>query len=446
MSRGRRSYDSRRPAHPKDREIVMNCVDTVVVGAGHAGLAVSRLLSAAGREHVVLERGRVGERWRTERWDSLHLLTPNWMNRLPGWEHHPTAPDAYLNAGGFVRLLDRYVASFDAPVIESANVEDVSLAPSGQSYLVVTDRETWHTRHVVVATGPHGIPHVPAAVQGSDLGPVEVVTSQRYRNPAQLPPGGVLVVGASSSGVQIADELVRAGRPVVLAVGRHTRLPRRYRGMDIFWWLENIGRLARTIDDMPDAAAARREPSLQLAGRNDLELVGKNLDLAVLQARGVRLVGRLDRMTRGHAWFRDNLADTIADADRQMHRFLDTVDNYVEGAGLGREVWPSARPRAVDVASAPARVDLRAEGIGTVLLATGYHPHHPWLRLPIVGPDGFIEQYRGVTAVPGVYVVGQRFQHRRDSATIDGARHDAEAVVGHLLGRAPAVPSSKPAA
>jgi cation diffusion facilitator CzcD-associated flavoprotein CzcO len=130
----------------------MNCVDTVVVGAGHAGLAVSRLLSAAGREHVVLERGRVGERWRTERWDSLHLLTPSWMNRLPGWEHHPTAPDAYRSAGGFVRLLDRYVASFDTPVIESANVEAVSLAPSSQSYLVVTDRETWHTRHVVVAT------------------------------------------------------------------------------------------------------------------------------------------------------------------------------------------------------------------------------------------------------------------------------------------------------
>jgi len=423
----------------------MTYLDTVVVGAGHAGLAVSRLLSAAGHEHVVLERGRVGERWRTERWDSLHLLTPNWMTRLPGWQFRPLAPDGYSSAGDFVSLLGRYVASFDAPVVERANVEEVSLAPrpSGHPYLVVTDRGTWRTRHVVVATGPHGIPAVPAAVNTRDLGPVEVVTSQQYRNPARLPPGGVLVVGASSSGVQIADELARAGRPVVLAVGRHTRMPRRYRGMDIFWWLESTGRLARTIDDLPDVTAARRETSMQLAGRNDPELFTRDLDLAALQASGVRLTGRLERLAAGRANFRDDLADTVAAADQRMHRFLDVVDGYIERVGLGREVWPSARPRAVDVPSAQASLDLRGERIGTVLLATGYRPHYPWLRLPVTAPDGTIQQYRGVTAVPGVYVVGQRFQHRRDSGFIDGARHDAEAVVGHLLGRAASEPASQ---
>ncbi len=323
----------------------MTYIDTVVVGAGHAGLAVSRLLAATGHEHVVLERGRVGERWRTERWDSLHLLTPNWMNRLPGWEYRPPAPDAYLSAGGFVRLLDRYAASFDAPVIESANVEEVSRAPraSGHRYLVVTDQGTWRTRQVVVATGPHGTPIVPAHMQA---GGAEVVTSAQYRNPAQLPSGGVLVVGASASGVQIADELARAGRPVVLAVGRHTRMPRRYRGMDIFWWLSNTGRLSRTVDDVRDVSAARQETSMQLVGRNDPELSSQDLDLAALQANGVRLAGRLERLTAGRATFRDDLPDTVAAADRRMHRFLDAVDDHVERVGLGREVWSvGATPR-----------------------------------------------------------------------------------------------------
>jgi putative flavoprotein involved in K+ transport len=305
----------------------MTRIDTVVVGAGHAGLAVSNLLSAAGHEHVVLERGRVGERWRSERWDSLHLLTPNWMTRLPGWPYRPLFADRYSSAGEFVGLLDRYAASFDAPVAEATTVEEVSLvAPaSDHPYLAVTDRRTWRARHVVVATGPNGVPRWPAAVATEGAGGVEVIAASRYRNPAQLASGGVLVVGASASGVQIADELARAGREVVLAVGRHTRMPRRYRGMDIFWWLQSTGRLARTIDDVPDVAAARREPSLQLVGRNDSELVEQNVDLAALQAIGVRLAGRLERLIGAQARFRDDLADTIAAADRRMHRFLDVA-------------------------------------------------------------------------------------------------------------------------
>ena len=404
--------------------------DTVVIGAGHAGLAVSRLLSAAGHEHVVVERGRIGERWRTERWDSLRLLTPNWMTRLPGWRYCGPDPDGYLSAGAFAQFLDRYAASFNAPVIASTNVEDVSVAPSrsGRRYQVVTDRGTWHTRHVVIAAGPHGTAYRPAAVHTRE---VEVVTAQQYHDPAQLPPGGVLVVGASASGVQIADELACAGRPVVLAVGRHTRMPRRYRGLDIFWWLSSTGRLARTIDHMPDPAAARRERSPQLVGKP-----AEDLDLAVLQSRGVRLTGRLEQVAGGRAWFRDDLADTVAAADRRMHRFLDAANEYAARSGLSHELGPAARPRPVDVPATVARLDLRAEGIGTVLLATGYRPGHPWLRLPVTEADGTIAQYRGITPAPGVYVVGQRFQHRRDSGYVDGARHDAQAVVAHLLGRA----------
>ena len=414
----------------------MTDTDTVVVGAGHAGLAVSRLLSAARHDHLVVERGRIGERWRSERWDSLRLLTPNWMTRLPGWHYSGPDPDGYLSAGALVQFLDRYAASFDAPVVGAANVEEVAVAPgaSGYRYLVVTDRGTWRTRHVVIATGPHGAPCRPAAVHA---GGIALLTAQQYRNPAQLPPGGVLVVGASSSGVQIADELARAGRPIVLAVGRHTRMPRRYRGLDIFWWLTSTGRLARAIDHMPDPAAARREPSPQLVGKD-----AEDLDLAVLQARGVRLTGRLEQVAGRRAQFRDDLADTVAAADRRMHRLLDAADECAVAGGFARNLGPPARPRTVAVPAAPAWLDLRTEGIGTILLATGYRPHHPWLRLPVLARDGTIAQYRGVTAVPGVYVVGQRFQHRRDSGYIDGARHDAHAVVTHLLGRAaPLVPA-----
>jgi putative flavoprotein involved in K+ transport len=212
-------------------------------------------------------------------------------------------------------------------------------------------------------------------------------------------------------------------------------MPRRYRGMDIFWWLESTGRLARTIDDVPDATAARRETSLQLAGRNGPELFGQNLDLAVLQANGVRLAGHLQRVSGGRAWFRDDLEDTVRAADRRMRRFLNVVDDYVRRAGLGREVWEPVRPRPVELPTPVACLNLIAEPISTIVLATGYRPYYPWLHLPVTAPDGSIEQRHGVTAAPGVYVVGQRFQHRRDSGFIDGARHDAQAVVRHLLSR-----------
>jgi putative flavoprotein involved in K+ transport len=300
----------------------------------------------------------------------------------------------------------------------------------GDAYDVHTDRGTWRTRHVVVATGPHGIPNVPVPLDAVD---VHVISSNAYKNPRQLPPGGVLVVGASSSGVQIADELVRAGRPVTLAVGRHTRMPRRYRGMDIFWWLDGTRRLARTIDQVPDIVAARREPSLQLRGARDRERAGSDLDLPALLDQGVRLTGRLEGLRGSRARFGTGLPGTVGAAERRLHRFLDSVDRHVEEAGLTREVLPADRPRPFTAPAAPTELDLAREGITTVVLATGFRPDHSWVDLPVKAADGSIEQYRGVTAAPGVYVVGQRFQHRRDSGLIDGARHDARTVVAHLL-------------
>ena len=410
-------------------------IDTVIVGAGHAGLAVSRLLSDVGRDHVVLERGQVAERWRSERWDSLHLLTPNWMTRLPGWCYSGPDPDGYLSSPALVDHLERYAASFTAPVITGTAVVEVasSTGPGPARFQVVTEAGTWHARHVVVATGPYGQPRLPAATAGVSSG-LQMITASAYRNPAALAPGGVLVVGASASGVQIAQELVRAGREVTLAVGRHTRVPRGYRGMDIFWWLDKTGRLARTVDDVRDVAAARRETSLQLIGNSDPLQRGRDLDLEVLQALGVRLVGRLEKITGTAAAFGTDLEESVTAADRKMHRLLDAIDRYVENAGFDPEVLPPKRPGQIRLPNPTSLLDLAAEHIGTVLLATGYQPHFPWLHLPVLAPDGSIRQRRGVTEIPGLYVVGQSFQHRRDSGYIDGARHDASYVVDHLVG------------
>jgi putative flavoprotein involved in K+ transport len=399
----------------------MITVDTVVIGAGHAGLAVSNLLTRSGRDHVVIDRGRIGERWRTERWDSMHLLSPNWMMRLPGWEYGGTDPDGFVTSRWFAHHLQQYAASFGAPIIDNTTVLELALTGSGD-YRLVTDRGTWRPRHVIIATGP-GSPRIPPelSVAAGDRMPAVVVATS-YRNPRQLRAGGVLVVGASASGVQIADELNRAGREVFLAVGRHTRVPRSYRGKDIFWWLERTGRLSRTIHDVRDSAAARHEPSMQLVGQP------RDLDLVTLQADGVRLLGHFGGLDGTRAHFHADLAESVAAADARMNRLLDSFDDCVDGSR-------ASRPPVVVPPASATDVDLHRAGIGTILVATGYRPDYPWLRLPIIGPDGQIEQERGITAAPGVYVAGQRFQYRRDSGFIDGARHDAAAVVRHLLNR-----------
>lgn len=415
-------------------------VDTVVVGAGQAGLATSRLLTQAGRDHVVLERGRIGERWRSERWESLRLLTPNWMLSLPGSRYGGPDPDGFAPAARFVDMLEEYAAGFAAPVVEGTTVEEVRASGRGHSrYTVTTDNGTWHTRNLVVATGPHGVPVLPAGLARAHLGPAQLLTARDYRNPSQPAPGGVLVVGASASGVQIAEELQRAGRQVTLAVGRHSRMPRQYRGFDIHWWLEATGRLGQRLDAVRDREAALHEPSLQLIGRHHTARPASEVDLAALQRHGVRLAGRLVEVADGVARFDDGLASRVHQADAAMHRLLDHVDVYARQVGLEREIWPPERPAPVPLPpQPPERVDLRAEGISTVVVAAGYRPHHPWLYLPILGADGTVEQERGVTSVPGVYTVGQRFQHDRASGTIAGARLDAAYVVDLITSSDPA--------
>ena len=401
--------------------------ETVVIGGGQAGLAVSAHLTGAQRDHVVLERGRVGERWRAHGWDSLRLLTPNWMSRLPGWSYRGDEPDGYMPRAELVDHLQGYADAFGAPVRPHTEVRSVSQDAAG--YRVRTDRGDWSTRHVVVASGACAQPFVPAAATPLTAEVVQL-SPRGYRNPDRLPPGGVLVVGGSASGVQIADEVRRSGRSVVLSTGRHTRAPRSYRGMDIWWWLEQLGRLDRTIEQMRFPGRARREPSLQLTGRR-----GEDLDLAVLAERGVVVTGRLVQAEGRHVRFADDLHRTTAAADAGLRRLLDAIDSHVVRHGLAAEVLAPAAYCPVHLATGPRGLDLVGAGIRTVIWATGYRPSYPWLHVPVLDRLGQIRQHRGVTPAPGLYAVGLRFGQRRSSGLLDGVRHDARAVVAHLTGR-----------
>jgi putative flavoprotein involved in K+ transport len=412
----------------------MITIDTVVIGAGHAGLVTSRSLQDAGLDHVVLERGDIGDSWQRARWDSLTLLTPAWMNQLPGGVP-PGAPEAFLTAGQFGAQLKEYAAAVRAPVLPRTPVLDVRPVDAGpHRYRVTAEGSTWLARNVVLATGPGSRPIVPGPV--AHLTPdIDVVSAGAYRNPAALRPGGVLVVGASASGVQIADELARSGRTVVLATGRHTRVPRTYRGMDVYWWLQRTGRLDRRIDDVSDPRAARREVSLQIVGRHPEHAV----DLAALTQRGVEVVGHWIGADGARVRFADDLTATCAESQRRMSRLLAAVDAHIAASGLEREVLPPDAPAAFVPRAARTAVDLRAEGITTVLLATGHRTHVPWLRVPVLDDEGMIRQHHGVTPAAGLFTVGQRFQSRRSSGLIAGARHDSAEVVAHLTASATGV-------
>jgi putative flavoprotein involved in K+ transport len=284
--------------------------------------------------------------------------------------------------------------------------------------------------NVVIATGWCDLPATPA-VTSRLSGDIHQVAPRAYRMPAALPDGGVLVVGASATGVQIACELCESGRDVIVAVGNHSRVPRRYRGMDIFWWLERIGRNDQTIDQMPEPARARREPSLQLVGRPD----GRSLDLVALQHSGVRLTGRFLDADEWRVDFAPDLCHTLAVADAQMCGNLSEIDRFIDASGLTAEVPPPDHVRPVHPSAPLERLDLRAAGISTIVWATGYCRAYPWLRVPVLDARGEIRQVRGVTPVPGLYVLGQRFQHFRSSNFIHGVGRDAAFVADHLVRR-----------
>ena len=411
----------------------MRSVETLVIGAGQAGLSLSGYLTRAGRSHAVLERGRIGERWRSERWDSLALLTPNWLNRLDGGPGHPDA-DGFLVRDEFVRYLDRYSRSFRAPVLEHVSVAAVERA--GPGFHIGSSAGSWRAGNVVIATGDMGVAFVPGVAAAV---PDQIVQmhSSAYRNPSALRPGGVLVVGAGPSGQQIALELRRAGRDVIIAAGRHARMVRRYRGKDIWHWLKEIGSLDETIDQVPSPEASRRAPSFTLTGVDG----GKQLDLAVLDRLGVIVAGRLEGFGGRRALFAADVQTNIADADRRMKRVLDRIDDHIERTWRG--AWPHRdnRPPDVDLPGSPGSLDLDAAGVTTVIWATGYQREYPWLHVDALDPAGELIHERGVTRVPGLYALGLRFQYRRSSHIIGGVGHDAAFIAEHISGRVRATPA-----
>jgi putative flavoprotein involved in K+ transport len=400
-------------------------VSTVIIGAGQAGLAMSRCLSELGVEHVVLERGSLAQRWRNQSWDSLRLLTPNWMTRLPGFQYDGADPDGFMSVPELIGFFERYASSSGAPILAETNVERVERAPAG--FRIATSRGEWSAETVVVATGFCDLPAVPSAGVRLASSIVQLAASE-YRRPDRLPDGRVLVVGASSTGVQLADEIHRAGRDVTLAVGRHTRLPRRYRGQDILWWLDRLGVLSQGADAVPDLQRSRHQPSLQLVGRPD----HASLDLAVLRDRGVRLVGRIRDIDGYRVSLADDLVATMAAADIKMAEVRTRIDRFIVQSGIAAAVAEPFVPTWPLAADAPVTLDLRRERIGAVIWATGYRRAYPWLHVPVLDGHGDITHNGGVTPEAGLYVLGMNFQCRRNSSFIDGVGHDAWTIAHHI--------------
>ena len=397
---------------------------TVVIGAGHCGLAMSRCLAERGIDHVILERGEVANSWRTQRWDSLRLLTPNWMTRLPGYSRQGDDPDGYRTSSELVRLLDDYAVGCAAPVLTGATVTSVRPGPAG--HLVQTDDGTWQAPTVVLATGATTVADVPARLAELVPAGVTTVSAADYRNPDRLPDGGVLVVGASASGVQIAEELHRSGRPVTLAVGEHVRMPRTYRGKDVLWWMDAAGLLDERYDQVPDLIRARSLPSMQLVGAP-----GRTVDLNSLRRLGVRLVGKLAGIRDGTALFSGALPNVCALADLKLGRLLDTIDGWAQRAGVDAD-QPPHRFAPTEV-PAPAQLTLRLSGeVATIVWATGFRPELSWLHVPVLDRKGRIVHDGGVTACAGLYVIGLPFLRRRKSTLIDGAAADATELTAHL--------------
>lgn len=401
-------------------------VDVVIIGAGHSGLAMSHCLTERGIDHVLLERGKVANTWRRERWDSLKLLTPNWMCRLPGRDYAGVDPDGYMGTDEVVEFIDDYAARIDAPVRCDTNVTGVS--PLAGGYRVQTSRGEYRCRSVVLASGAFNRPLVPNVAAGVPAS-VRQLTPQNYRNPGQLPAGGVLVVGAAATGLQLADEIHRSGRPVTLSVGEHVRMPRVYRGRDIQWWMLASGLLDECIGAVDDPVRARRVSSPQLVGTEDRT----TLDLNVLSRSGVRLAGRLAGIRNGKAQFSGGLRNVCALADLKMNRLLDTLDDWAESTGVHDAVDRVERyePTRID-ATTPLSVDFAGGEIRSIVWATGFRPDYSWLQVPVLDRKGQLVHDKGIVAAPGLYVLGLPFMRRRKSSFIHGAEDDARALTAHL--------------
>jgi putative flavoprotein involved in K+ transport len=402
-------------------------VDTVVVGAGQAGLATSYYLSCDHRRHLVLERGRVGDRWRTERWDAFVLNTPNWAQRLPGFHYAGPEPDAFAPRDEVVGYLEDYARSFAAPVREHAAVTAVRRTTGGFGFRVELDGDAIAARHVVVAAGAY---QRPTANPISELLPSDVqqLHTRAYRRPERLPDGAVLIVGGGQSGCQIAEELLAAGRRVFLSVGRCAWLPRRDRGRELVHWLLDTGMADETVDTLP-TPAARLACNPPVSGNDG----GHDCNPRWLAARGAVLVGRLTGVSGHTVRIADGLTDSLAFGDEFLATFRRRVDDYVAATGLDvpeREPDDPAEPLPTI-----EELDLRRDGIRTVLWANGFRPDHAWVEGVEIDAQGWPVHERGASPIPGLYFVGLHWLHKRKSSLFLGVGEDAEHVVATIAVR-----------
>ncbi len=364
--------------------------------------------------------------WRRERWDSLRLLTPNRLSCLPGVSYEGPDPDGYMTRGEVVDLIDRFAARINAPVRTATNVTSVRRIDDG--YVIATHDGAIQARTLVIASGAFNRPTVP---NFADAVPstLEQVTPSGYRGPEALPEGGVLVVGASATGVQLAAELRRSGRPVTLSVGEHVRLPRTYRGRDVMWWMNASGVWDERYDQVDDLTRARRLPSPQLVGTPER----MTLDLGTLTAMGVELVGRWATVRDGRALFSGGLRNICALADLKMERLLDAFDAWAAGEGLDGDLSaPERFGPTHPPASQRLQLDLGSGEIRTIVWATGFRPDYDWLEVPVVDGKGQLRHDGGVVDSPGVYALGLPVLRRRKSTFIHGIEDDAREVIDHL--------------
>ena len=387
---------------------------------------MSRCLVERSIDHIVLERGEVAKSWRKERWESLRLLTPNWQCKLPGYRYDGEDPDGYMELPEIIDFIDGYAEFLSAPVQTDTTV--TSVCYKNQGYDVVTNQGDWHCKAIVLANGGFSIPSIPS-FGGALPWSITTITPNQYRNSDQLEEGGVLVVGASATGLQLADEIQRSGRQVTLAVGEHVRLPRVYRGLDIQWWMDAAGVLDERYDEVDNIVRARNVPSPQLVGTPERA----TMDLNAVTDLGVKLIGRFAGINDSKAQFSGSLRNVCALADLKMGRLLDTIDEWATENAMGDQFEGPERYSATRVDDAPPLgIDLAKGKIRSIVWATGFRPDYSWLEVPVLDRKGRILHDGGVVESPGMYVMGLTFLRRRKSSFIHGAEDDAEDLSAHL--------------
>ena len=401
-------------------------IDTLVIGGGQAGLVMSHRLKQRGLSHLVLERKRIAERWRSERWDGLTFQFPNWSVRLPDFPFPHTEPDAFATSDEIIKFIEAYAAFVAPPIRCGVEVTRLRRRDGAPGFVAETADGTIEANHVVVATGPYQRALIPDLLGDHT---VFQVHASKYQNPKQLPPGAVLVAGAGASGAQIAEELQRAGRRVYLSVGTHRRLPRRYRGRDVIWWIAEMG-----IDRTPTAQRGASALGPVISGAYG----GQTIDFRRYAADGMMLVGHLQAARGGVIEIAPGLAKNLRDGDLVFTTFLNFVDGYVKLRGLDLPDEPAARTTLPDppcVTEPLRRLDLDASGIGAVIWATGYGLDFGWIDIPVRDANGDPVHRNGITDVPGLYFLGLPWLSKMNSSFLSGVGDDAAVLADHITAR-----------